>query len=375
MRSKAFFINGGAGRVICSIPAFEKYAETHDDFIIVAEGGTDFFKGHPTLDGKVYDAWHKNLFEEHIKHRDCVSPEPYRIWHYYNQKCSLTQAFDMEINGLDEPRELPKPTLNLTKMEVIQGYNIVQEVKAVTGKDKVVVIQPFGRGVTQMGDFIADPSSRSMSLVNTVDIINDLKKDYGVVIMSEIHFPLEENEEKSKYKVGRPQIDDIRIWASVIDVADHFLGVDSIGQHICKALDKKATVVIGSTYPVNISYPEDPNFDIIDIGVDKRVYSPIRISMDETRDRYNDQAMEMTNDQVKSVINNVRKHLGKPKSFTGTFTPVQQPENACCPPSGQRQQAQPMMTPAGSAPFMTEKPKKPKVGFKQEVKNLLKENK
>lgn len=375
MRSKAFFINGGAGRVICSIPAFEKYAETHDDFIIVAEGGTDFFKGHPTLDGKVYDAWHKNLFEEHIKHRDCVSPEPYRIWHYYNQKCSLTQAFDMEINGLDEPRELPKPTLNLTKMEVIQGYNIVQEVKAVTGKDKVVVIQPFGRGVTQMGDFIADPSSRSMSLVNTVDIINDLKKDYGVVIMSEIHFPLEENEEKSKYKVGRPQIDDIRIWASVIDVADHFLGVDSIGQHICKALDKKATVVIGSTYPVNISYPEDPNFDIIDIGVDKRVYSPIRISMDETRDRYNDQAMEMTNDQVKSVINNVRKHLGKPKSFTGTFTPVQQPENACCPPSGQAQQAQPMMTPAGSAPFMTEKPKKPKVGFKQEVKNLLKENK
>jgi len=374
MRSKAFFINGGAGRVICSIPAFEKYAETHDDFVIVAEGGTDFFKGHPTLDGKVYDTWHKNLFEEHIKHRDCVTPEPYRMWHYYNQKCSLTQAFDMEINGLDEPRELPKPTLNLSKMEVIQGYNLVQEVKAVTGKDKVVVIQPFGRGVTQMGDFIADPSSRSLSLVNAVDIINDLKKDYGVIIMSEIHFPLEENEEKSKYKVGRPQIDDIRIWASVIDVADHFLGVDSIGQHICKALDKKATVVIGSTYPVNISYPDDPNFDIIDIGVDKRIYSPIRISMDEYRDRYNDQAMEMSNDQVKSVINNVRKHLGKPKSFTGTFTPVQQPENACCAPSGQPQVSQPMI-PEGSAPFMIEKAKKPKVGFKQEVKNLLKEAK
>ena len=36
----------------------------------------------------------------------------------------------MEINGLEEPRELPKPTLNLTKMEVIAGYNMVQEVKA-----------------------------------------------------------------------------------------------------------------------------------------------------------------------------------------------------------------------------------------------------
>ena len=59
MRSKAFFVNGGAGRVISSIPAFEKYAENHDDFIIVCEGGTDFFKGHPTLDHKVYDHWHK----------------------------------------------------------------------------------------------------------------------------------------------------------------------------------------------------------------------------------------------------------------------------------------------------------------------------
>ena len=46
MRAKAFFINGGAGRVITSIPALEKYAETHDDFIIVAEGGMNFYKAH-----------------------------------------------------------------------------------------------------------------------------------------------------------------------------------------------------------------------------------------------------------------------------------------------------------------------------------------
>ena len=195
----------------------------------------------------------------------------------------------MEINGLEEPRELPKPTLNLTKMEVIAGYNMVQEVKAVTGKDKVVVIQPFGRGVEQVGDFIADASSRSMSLVNTCDIINDLKKDYGVIVMSEMQFPVEENEEKSKYKIARPQIEDIRVWTSVIEVADHFLGVDSIGQHICKALDKKSNRCNWITYPVNISYPEDKNFDIIDIGLDKRKYSPIRLTMDETIDRYNDQ--------------------------------------------------------------------------------------
>ena len=188
MRSKAFFINGGAGRVISSIPAFEKYAETNDDFIIVCEGGTDFFKGHPTLDGKAYDHWHKNLFQEHIKERDCVSPEPYRVWHYYNQKCNLAQAYDMEINGLDEPRELPKPKIELNKMEVISGYNVVQEIKSVTKKDKVIVVQPFGRSITQLGEFLADPSSRSMPLTGVCDIINQLKKDYAVIVISEFHF-------------------------------------------------------------------------------------------------------------------------------------------------------------------------------------------
>ena len=98
MRSKAFFINGGAGRVICSIPALEKYAENHDDFIIVAEGGMNFFKGHPVLHKHAYDFWHKGLFEDKLKMRDCVTPEPYRVWHYYNQKCSLAQAYDIAVS-------------------------------------------------------------------------------------------------------------------------------------------------------------------------------------------------------------------------------------------------------------------------------------
>ena len=58
MRSKVFFINGGAGRVVASIPALEKYAETHDDFIIVCEGGMNFYRGHSILHKYAYDNWH-----------------------------------------------------------------------------------------------------------------------------------------------------------------------------------------------------------------------------------------------------------------------------------------------------------------------------
>ena len=400
MRSKAFFVNGGAGRVISSIPAFEKYAENHDDFVIVCEGGTDFFKGHPVLDGKVYDHWHKNLFQQQIKHRDCETPEPYRVWDYYNQKCSLAQAYDIAINGLDEPRELPKPTINLNKTEVISGYNIVEEIKATTKKDKVIVVQPFGRSVEQMGEFLADPTSRSMSLMGAVDIINQLKKDYAVVVMSEHHFATEENEDK--YPIARPQIQDMRVWAAVIEVADHFLGCDSMGQHIARAFDKTATVVVGSTYPENISYPDHKDFDIIDVGDGRREYAPIRITMDERVDRFNDEAMELDKKQIDQIVASCRKRLGKPKTYTGTFVPPQQQGQSCSPqqqPSLGQGIAAPTeiprqgicnasWSPTSNVPSMTgapkptfsldaPKPKKPKnkKGFQSEIKNLLKSDK
>lgn len=310
-RSTAFYINGGAGRVLTSIPAFELFEKENpdDDFIIVCEGGTDFYKGHPTLHSRVYDHWHKGLFETYLKHRNCVTPEPYRVWEYYNQQCSLAQAFDIAINNKGI-REVGSPKLTLNKQEVVGGANIVDEVRKVTGHEKVLVVQPFGRTTEAVGEFIIDPTSRSFQLNNIVEIINILKKEYGIIIMSELPLPLEETNNE-KYPVAQPQIPDIRAWAGVIECADHFLGCDSLGQHIAKALNKTATIVTGSTYPINISYIDDPKFDIIDVGEGKRVYSPIRMTLEEEQDRLNDEVMEMTKQQIETVCNSVRKVLGK----------------------------------------------------------------
>lgn len=303
-------MNGGAGRVIASIPALELYEKENpnDDFIIVCEGGTDMYKGHPTLSKRMYDNWHKGLFEEKIKDRNCVSPEPYRVWEYYNQKCNLSQAFDIEINNKGV-RELDKPTLCLNKQEIVSAANVVEEVKQVTGFDKVLVVQPFGRTVENIGNFLIDATSRSFQLDNILDIINILKKEYGIIIMSE-HPVVVDDSQNPKYPVAQPEIPDIRIWAGIIEVADHFLGCDSLGQHIVKALGKSATIVTGSTYPINISYPDDKNFDIIDVGEGKRVYSPIRLTMEEEQDRLNDESMELSKEQIDMVVSSVRKRLG-----------------------------------------------------------------
>ena len=307
-RSKAYFINGGAGRVICSIPAFEKLLETEKDFIIICEGGMDFYKGHPELHSRAYDNWHKGLFEEHIKHRDIVSPEPYRVWEYYNQKCNLSQAFDILINN-QGVRLLPAPRIFLNKTEISTAYNVIKEVKEKTGFNKVLVIQPFGRGIQNTGDLLIDSSSRSMHLTNVIEIINELKKEYAVIVMNEFPIALEE-EPSNRYPVAMPEIPDLRIWAGIIEIADHFFGCDSVGQHIAKSFNKSATVVTGATYPINVSYVEDKNFDIIDLGKDKRIYDPIRISMEDHVNRLNDTLMEMDKFQIQNLLQIIRKRLG-----------------------------------------------------------------
>lgn len=310
-RSKAFFINGGAGRMLCSVPAFEKYElESGDkDFIIVCEGGTDVFKGHPTLDSRTYDVWHKNLFVEKLKDKDIYSIEPYRVWEYYNQKCSIAQAIDIEINkqGI---RELPKPTLRLSKDELIAGRQLISEVKKKLKKEKVIVFQPFGRGIEYLDESFVDRTSRSIEYKDVKKIIQKLQeKGFAVIMMSELKLDLTQ-EKNIKDEIAFPENVSIRQWAAVIKYADHFLGCDSLGQHLAFSMDKASTVVFGSTYPINVSYPNAKNFNILDMGEELREYSPIRITMDERVDRKHENIMSMTPEIIDYVVDAV---IGKHK--------------------------------------------------------------
>ena len=302
-RAKAFFINGGAGRVLCAIPALEKYAEeVSEDFIIVCEGGTDFFKGHPKLDSKVYDHWHKNLFEDKLVHMDVMSPEPYRVWEYYNQQCSIAQAFDIEINNKGI-RNLPRPFLKLSNEEMYTGFSILKEVKEKTKKDKVLVFQPFGRGVRTDNGVIFDPSNRSSEGKHAIEIVKKLQKKYAVVLMSE--FGIDFTKHGCKDLVAHPQGINLRQWAGIISGADYFLGCDSVGQHIAYALDVPMSVVMGSTFPINVSYPDTERVDVLDMGGELRKYSPIRITMDEVADRGNDGIMIMNEAVEDAIVNSV----------------------------------------------------------------------
>ena len=53
----------------------------------------------------------------------------------------------------------------MNKHELVHGYKVVEEIKAVTGKDKVVVFRPSGRTAENMGDFVIDGTSPSFILM------------------------------------------------------------------------------------------------------------------------------------------------------------------------------------------------------------------
>lgn len=316
-RAKAFFINGGAGRVLASIPALEKYyEETSEDFIIVAEGGMDLYKGHPTLHERAYDVWHKGIFQDKIINMDVVTPEPYRVWEYYNQKCNLSQGFDIEINGKGV-RDLPRPFIHLTQEEKVNGKACIKEVTENVGLDKTIVFQPFGRGIGEHAGFLTDPSGRSFEYANTVSIVKKLQeKGFAVIIMSELQIDFQK--EGTPKPVAQPGGISLKQWAAIIQEADYFLGCDSVGQHIAHSLDKPATVVTGSTFAENVSFLNDPKFDIQDMGEGKRKYDPIRIVPDEVVSKNNDGIMAMNNpiedEIIKSLIKNFDKYVKKTKT-------------------------------------------------------------
>lgn len=303
---KAFFINGGAGRVLCSIPALEYYRETVDpDVVIVSEGWSELFLS-TSLRNNVWPSGSKNLFHGALKDKELISPEPYKLNAYFNQKVNLIQAFDILINGVDETVESKPIKLDLGKHDQIYGYNLVNQIKAQMQKDKVVVFQPFGSGVQLDGNFIYDGSGRSFELRDVFRIVEELSKDYAIIMMTNLKIPTDK-----PMGAAIPDNANLLQWMGIINAADYFLGCDSVGQHYAHALNKPATVVIGSTYPENISYPGNKNFTIIDNGAENRIYAPFRVTSDPSIERHNEDNMILTDENYKKMISSVQEKLGK----------------------------------------------------------------
>jgi len=201
--------------------------------------------------------------------------------------------------------------MKLSKEELLVGRKLVNEVKEKIKKDKLLVIQPFGRGIEIIDDTPVDHTARSFEFKDLKTMLKKLEKDYAIVMMSELKIDLKG--EGLKNEIAMPEGLNIRQWASMIKYADHFLGCDSVGQHLSYCVGTTTTAIHGSTFPINVSYPGAENFNVLDLGEADRIYDPIRITQEESTNRHNESLMSMDSDivdYVVGVVNGTLVHTG-----------------------------------------------------------------
>ena len=303
---KTVFINGGAGRMICALPALERFIQENPDGYIITEAGLDFVWGNKLLQDRTIEINTKGLFENIIRKSKIIAPEPYRDYDYYNQNLSISQTFDKLINGSVREGFDYRPNIVLNKEEELNGVSAIKHARAEHKKEKTIVIQPFGRSSTNDDNLgvVVDYSTRSLEMKTYMAIARALKEKYNIISMSEFAIPGDD------ITVNPKQLT-LRKWASIIDHADYFIGCDSVGQHLAYSMRKPGSVILGSTFAVNVSYPN--YFNIIEKqGVEKR-YSPIRISEFGCyeADRFNDMLLEFNDKETEEVIQNIMTHIKK----------------------------------------------------------------
>lgn len=297
------YIDGGAGRVIAAIPALLKYnrLNPNTDWSIIIPAWDNLLWSIPELQDRTFGADTKGIWDSLIAKADVLlSPEPYRLPAYFKQEISLVEAFDREINNTTDHSDLGAPILKFNKAEEKWAANTVADVKTQQQKSKTIVIQPFGRGAALDRADIVDTASRSLSADAYINIVNRLSVKYNMVFFGEQQFQIVTD----NFTVKLPATTDLRMWAALIDAADYFVGVDSVGQYMARATNTPGTVIFGSTFPINTSFPDF--FQILEKAGNKK-YSPIRITgLDSIlADRANDTMMDFNNTELDHIYNQI----------------------------------------------------------------------
>lgn len=296
-----FYIDGGAGRVITAIPALLKYARLNpdSDWAVLIPAWDYMYWGIPELQDRTYGIDTKGVFENVVKTADrLVTPEPYRVPAYFRQEVSLAEAFDMEINNTTDHSDLGVPVLKLNKAEQAVAKNTLSDLKAIQKRQKTIVFQPFGRGAKVERDEIVDEESRSLDPKSYLYLVKKLAQRYNMVFFGEPAFQMKADTFAANYTC------DLRQWAALIAEADYFIGVDSVGQHMARAMGKPGTVIIGSTFAKNTTYTN--YFNIIEKTGAKK-YSPIRITGLDSMlaNRVNEDSMKFSEKELNDIYTSI----------------------------------------------------------------------
>lgn len=302
--STIIMLDGGAGRIVSAIPSLIKYHKSHpnEEWYIMVWGWDCMMWGIPELQERTFNVDTNGAFDIFWSANKVLTPEPYRVPEYYRNEISLVEAFDVVINDSYDHSDLPPMQFNLSISEKRRGFDIIEEAKEKFQKKKTVVIQPYGSTAFSHKTGMHDDSLRSIPTTMLDYFIDNLTKKYNVIYMGFEQF--------HDQKTFRPNPDpSLREWAAIIQAADYFIGCDSCGQHICKALNKPASVVIAGTHRVNVTYND---FHIIERDIS---FSPDAMRISNFRaqmsSRLNEQRIYFTKEEIKQAYSEIVSNLEK----------------------------------------------------------------
>jgi len=302
---KIFIIDGGAGRVISAIPALKKYIRNNPDHdVLISVYGWDaMYWSIPELQDRLITPEVKGTFKNFFYDADeVITPEPYKLPSYFRQEKMLYEAFDEIINNTEDHSDLEPPVLSINENEKKIAKQTISDALQ-QGKQKTILIQPFGQATEIYPDgSIVDTSSRSLKPEVYLKLVKLLSEKYNLVLMCHEQFYLKEDIYTYKVNVNT------RGLVHLVHAADYFVGCDSVGQHIARGLNKPGTVIFGSTFPENTSYPDF--FQIIE-NQKHKVYSPIRLVSTDCNfaDRTNENSMDYEDDEIINIAYAITSHL------------------------------------------------------------------
>lgn len=310
-----FIISGGAGRVLTSVPALEKYEKTNpdDDFKILVHNWDQLFWGHPTLQNRVFLANLKGNFDHFIKNNKTVIPEPYQLHSYYNQETNLVEAFDEIINNTNNHDDLNLNSIHLSEIELEKSKEMVEKFKSEKKKQKVVLFQPYGSSVEIVNNKPIDSSNRSLKVEHYLSIVKELSKEAVIIYCSQPE--LKHPQDNFSVSFSESELPYFRHLAGLIQHSDYFIGCDSVGQHFARALNKPGLVLMGGTDERNTSYPN--HFKIYRKKDRKVNFAPIRLSDidSEFTNKLNDRIMNFTDTEINEIMSIIKHDLFLPKSL------------------------------------------------------------
>ena len=271
-----FQIDGGLGKSIMATAMVKVIKKRYKNAnIIVVTAYPDVFLNNPDVFEVHRSDQINGLYLKHIKDQKCkiFIADPYRDSNFILEKPIHLFKTWCELFGLRYNNEQPEIYLTKPELDYFSPYYQTDK--------PILAIQPNG-GPVGLGYQYA--WTRDIPETNMLELINHYKDNYSIIHIK--------REDQKIYPDTMQALDGFRSIAILLQLSSKRLLMDSFGQHMAAALNKKSTVCWSTTKPEVFGYKLHDNIKANPFTKEPNlvsaIYNPFGLSEDISTIPYND---------------------------------------------------------------------------------------